>query len=110
MRGEHDISTAPALRRALADAAEHSSVLVDLSECSFIDSTVIGALLKAAQGVKARGDRFALVIPPEQRNVTRLAAMTRLADILAIHSDRDAAVAGLRKSTQDSGTSSADER
>src|SRR6185295_18889322 len=35
--GEHDVSTAPELTQALDEAAAYSNVLVDLSECSFMD-------------------------------------------------------------------------
>ena len=40
MRGEHDLSTHPMLSRALERAAAHSNVVVDLSDCTFIDSTI----------------------------------------------------------------------
>lgn len=58
--GEHDLSTA-----ALVDAAFEpieatgTTVLVDFSETSFIDSTVVGALLKRAR----RGETLLLVVP-----------------------------------------------
>jgi anti-anti-sigma factor len=93
MYGEHDISTEPLLARALEEAAAHSSVVVDLSGCSFIDSTVIAALIRGASATHARGDRFALVIPPEQRQVARIAQMVRLGELLSLHDSRDAALA-----------------
>jgi anti-sigma B factor antagonist len=93
MYGEHDISTEPLLVRALEEAAAHSSVVVDLSECSFIDSTVIAALIRGAKSTHARGDRFALVIPPEQRHVARIAQMVRLGELLSLHDSREAALA-----------------
>jgi hypothetical protein len=40
VHGEHDLSTTPELTQALEQAAAHSNVLVDLSDCSFMDSTV----------------------------------------------------------------------
>jgi anti-anti-sigma factor len=95
--GEHDLSTEPALTRALETAALHSNVLVDLSECEFIDSTVIAALLRFARVVTERGERFALLIPAAQRQITRIAEMTHLGDVLAIHPTREAALASLRE-------------
>lgn len=59
MRGEHDLSTAPALTQALELAAAQSNV-VDLSTCSFIDSSVISVLVKTARGVHARGEQLVL--------------------------------------------------
>jgi anti-sigma B factor antagonist len=96
MRGEHDLSTAPELTQALEHAAAHSDVLVDLSECSFIDSTVIGALVKTARAVHAHGEQFVLVIPPAQSLVARIAQMTQLAQIFPIHDTRSAALAGIQ--------------
>lgn len=97
MRGEHDISTEPVLAAALGQAAAHSDVLVDLSECTFIDSTAISALVKAARTAHERDDRFVLVIPPEQRNVARVAEMIRLAEFVDVHVTRDAALASLEQ-------------
>ena len=96
MRGEHDLSTAPELMQALEQAAARSDVVVDLSACSFIDATVIGALVKTARGVLARGDQFVLVIPPEQRQVARVAQMTHLAEMFPIHPARGAALTSIR--------------
>ena len=57
MRGEHDLSTASQVARALERAAVHSDVLVDLSRCGFIDSTVIAALVKTALAAHEQGGR-----------------------------------------------------
>jgi anti-sigma B factor antagonist len=95
MRGEHDISTEPLLAGALENASAKSHVVVDLSDCTFIDSTVIASLIRGAAAVRARNERFALVIPPAQRHVTRIANMTRLGEFLAVHDSRDAALASL---------------
>jgi anti-anti-sigma factor len=97
VHGEHDLSTEPALTRALEEAAAHSNVLVDLSECEFIDSTVIAALLRVARTVTDRGERFALLIPAAQRQITRIAEMTHLGELLPIHPAREAALASLEE-------------
>jgi len=98
MRGEHDIGTAPAVGDALERAVAHSSVLVDLSDCGFIDSTVIGLLIRCAQEVERRAERFALVIPPGQPVVARIAGLARLSDFLAVHGSREAGLAHLQRS------------
>lgn len=95
VRGEHDLSTEPALIRALERAAEHANVLADLSECTFADSTALTALIKAAQAAQSRGDHFAVAIPPGARQVARVAEMTGLGELLALHDSRDAALAAL---------------
>jgi anti-anti-sigma factor len=53
--GEHDISTAPLLRRATREAWEGAThVVVDLSTAEFIDSTVITWLLREQRALPAR--------------------------------------------------------
>jgi anti-anti-sigma factor len=98
LRGEHDLSTEATLTNALDKAAAHSNVLVDLSDCAFIDSTVIAALLRAARIVTERGERFALLIPAAQRQITRVAEMTHLGELVSIHGSRAAALASLQGS------------
>lgn len=99
LRGENDLSTAPEVEQALEGAAAHSDVLVDLSEASFIDSTVITALIKTAQVLHARGERIALVVPPEQRQIARVVQMTRLAELIPTHTALGAALTSLEEST-----------
>jgi anti-anti-sigma factor len=95
LRGEHDLSTRPVLAQALQLAAAHSNVVVDLSECAFIDSTAINEFIKSSRHVQASGERFMLVIPPEQAHVARVARMVQLAEIFEVHESKDAAFASL---------------
>ena len=75
----------------------HSNVLVDLSECSFMDSSVIQALLTTAQTLEARGEQLALVIPPEQGVVARVAHMTRLSEMIRIYPSRGTGLEGMQR-------------
>jgi len=96
VRGEHDLSTTVELTQALEHAARHSNVLVDLSDCSFMDSSVIQALVKTALALQERGEQLALVIPPEQRVVARVAHMTRLSEILPVYASHRDGLANLQ--------------
>jgi len=58
--GELDLYTVPELERALLAAEGARSVAVELSECTFIDSTAIGILLAA----KRRIGRLSLLGAP----------------------------------------------
>jgi anti-sigma B factor antagonist len=63
LRGEHEAYTADKLARHLTGLlAEGVSVVVDLREATFIDSTVVGVLLAARRRADAAGLRFALVL------------------------------------------------
>src|SRR4051794_1916804 len=97
LRGEHDLSTRSVLAQALQLAAAHSNVVVDLSGCSFIDSTAINEFIKCSQRVQAGGERFMLVIQPGQAHVARVARMVRLAEMIELHESKDAAFASLEE-------------
>ena len=94
--GEHDLSLGDALRGALETAAEQRScVLVDLSRCTLLDSTGIAVLLDAQKRVRAASGRFALVIPPGQGAVARVAEIIRLGDLVPIAQSREDALTSL---------------
>jgi anti-sigma B factor antagonist len=95
VRGEHDLSTVPALGLALERAAAHSGILVDMSECTFVDSTAIATLIRAGQTAGERGARFVLLIPREQARVRRVTEMMRLDQVLDICVSEDEALARL---------------
>ncbi len=64
--GEHDLSTAPNLVRALEQAFEAGGpIVVDLTEVGFMDSAILKALLAARERALARQEgSFAVVAPP----------------------------------------------
>jgi anti-anti-sigma factor len=97
MRGEHDLSTAPELGEALTQARLHSNVVVDLSDCALIDSTVIGLLITTAKTLQAGGEQLVLAVPSGDSLVSRVVGMTRLADIFPVHPSRGEAVASLAR-------------
>ena len=96
LRGEQDISGKPRLREALATASAQLNVLVDLSECTFMDSSAISALFRARQLLSTRGGQLELVIPQEASTVQRIAKITALAAILPIHDSQSAALASFQ--------------
>jgi anti-anti-sigma factor len=84
--GEHDLASADTIRGALA--LIDGSVLVDLSECAFIDSTVIGVLLEDRRQRTARHHRLDLVVPPSNGRITRILGVAGLAPLLSIVPER----------------------
>jgi anti-anti-sigma factor len=100
MRGEHDLSTQPVLAHALEIAAAHSNVVVDLTECAFIDSTIIKEFIKTSEVVRAKGEQFMLVIPAEQAAVVRIAEMVGLAQFFELHETLEAAFASIEDAPQ----------
>ena len=69
---------------------------MDLSACTFIDSSVIGALFSARNGLRARAGRLELVIPPEAAVVSRIADLTMLDTLVPIHQAEAEGLASLQ--------------
>lgn len=69
--GELDMYTAPRFERQILDAIENGSarVVVDLSECSLLDSTVLGILISVNKRLGKQKHRLVLVAA--DRNILR---------------------------------------
>jgi anti-sigma B factor antagonist len=98
--GELDLSTASDLAAPLEDAvaAADASVLIDLSECEFIDSTGIALIVRAWQRLdRDAGDGSGrVVICSDNEQVRRVLEITGLELSISIHRTREAALATLR--------------
>jgi anti-sigma B factor antagonist len=101
VRGELDLSTAADLEAPLEEAiaAEDGSLLLDLSDCEFIDSTGIALIVRAWQRVEARsqnGGSGRLVLCCHNEQVRRVLEVTGLESSIAIFATRDEALSALR--------------
>lgn len=94
VRGELDLSTAPELERPLNETLDRDegSLLVDLSECEFIDSTGIALLVRAWQRLEAGGNGRALVICSPNDQVLRVLEITGLELSIPVRRTRDEAL------------------
>ena len=59
--------------------------MIDLSECSFLDSTTIGMLITLDRELAANGGRLAVVLPPSQNVVNRAFSLLRVREVLSVH-------------------------
>jgi anti-sigma B factor antagonist len=76
LAGELDMSTASELDEVLDVAVEHGgTILVDVSELTFMDSTGINAFLRAAVSLRGRG---CLILHGEQDRVRRVLDLVRV--------------------------------
>jgi anti-sigma B factor antagonist len=90
--GELDIVSADALRsqlRAVAETAD--SIVVDLSDVSFIDSSALGAVLELDQRLRDQGGRLA-VVAPRGTAAAMLLTLTGVRRRMAIFETRSAAL------------------
>jgi anti-anti-sigma factor len=91
--GELDISATPRLSTVLAMAATSPGgrLVLDLDKVTFIDSTALGTILKAASQLDEAGTLLAIVAP--EGPVRRLLEMTNLTQRFRLFATRAAALA-----------------
>lgn len=103
LNGELDHATAPELRGPLEAAIVEGarSVLIDLSECSFIDSTGLSVIVHAHSRLidaNGSGGEGQLEICCPDAQVRRLLEITGIDRALGLHQTRDEALAALSNS------------
>lgn len=99
IRGELDMNTAPELESSLAEATAsgEGSVLVNLSDCEFIDSTGVALIVQAWQRLdRAAEGNGRLVICCPNSQVRRLLDITGVDASISMHETLDEALADLR--------------
>jgi len=91
--GEIDLSTVADFREQIADAtaAEPASLVIDLSGVSFIDSSVLGAVIEASDRARRAGRRFAVVAPHGSAPAVTI-GLAGLRGVLPVYDTRDAAL------------------
>jgi anti-sigma B factor antagonist len=95
VRGELDLFTAPELRERLAEHIDGADgdLVVDLSECGFVDASGAHALLGASRRLANRGRRLAVVNGGHGN--ARVLEVMGLDELLVVVPTRAAAAAAL---------------
>jgi anti-anti-sigma factor len=77
--GELDLSTVAAFEAELATLVRHDRVIVDLTDCTFLDSSALRALVVAHRAATEEGGTFLLAAPtPAIRRVLEVASIDRV--------------------------------
>ena len=79
--GEFDLYASGAVKRGIdeADAVGADTVVIDLSEISFIDSTALGMLVQESKRLEGRGHSLVLVTnDPRTRRVLEVTGLDRV--------------------------------
>ena len=94
LEGELDLSSAERVRETLVGAigGGERSVLVDMLECTFVDSTGLGVLLHSAKRLDGEG-QMAIACVDEQ--IRRLFGLTMIDRTIPVFASRDEALAHL---------------
>jgi anti-sigma B factor antagonist len=89
--GEVDVYTSPKLRERLVGLVHDgaTSIVVNLEEVEFIDSTGLGVLVGVLKRIRGRGGSLSLVC--QQEGLLRVFAITGLEKVFAIYATVDEA-------------------
>ncbi len=95
IRGELDIATSPRVREVLHEAAGDRArpLVIDLSECQFIDSTGLAALVHGAKPLQNGESHVAIASPTS--DVRRLFELTAIDRTIPLHDSLDEAIAAV---------------
>ena len=98
IEGEHDIYTAPTLRERLDESLERGGgVVVDLTAATFVDSSVLGALLDARRRALESTQGFVVCVGETvEPGAQRILDITGLVPVLPVMRGRDEAIAAAR--------------
>jgi anti-sigma B factor antagonist len=94
IEGELDLSSAPSVREPLERAIEEGTrkVVIDMLNCTFVDSTGLGVMLHSAKRLEGEGG-MAIVCTDEQ--IRRLLGLTMIDRTIPVFSTREDATAHL---------------
>jgi anti-sigma B factor antagonist len=98
VEGEHDIFTAPTLRERLDEAIGRGGGIVgDLTGATFVDSSVLGALLDARRRALEAARGFVVCVGASvEPGVQRILDITGLVPVLPVVNGREAAIDAAR--------------
>jgi anti-sigma B factor antagonist len=93
--GELDLYTAPRVRTGIeeAGAVGADTVIVDLSETSFIDSAALGVLVQETKRLEGRG--HSLVLVTSNPRTMRVVELSGLTGVLRTYATLQDAISGL---------------
>ena len=88
--GDLDMATAPALEERIASVGSASRLVIDLTQCTFLDSAAVRLLTTVARDSDTAGTPLALVA--SDPGILRVLEITAVDDILPVHSTLDEAL------------------
>jgi len=96
--GEHDLHTAPEMRRRIDELIEAGEpIVVDLSPATFVDSSILGVLLDGRRRAAEADIGFAVAQADGAVAVTRVLQVTGLRGELPVHETLEQALSDAAK-------------
>jgi anti-anti-sigma factor len=94
--GDQDVSSRNAVADAFRVAGSGRDLLVDLTDCTFIDSTIIKLLLQTMRVLEEDDARLEIVIDTDPHgHVARVAELMGIADVIPTHGSRSEGIRSL---------------
>jgi anti-anti-sigma regulatory factor len=92
LTGDHDLSTKQQVLTALAGLGPKAHLIIDLARCTFVDSTIISAILGAVHAKPPRTQTVSLVLPDDTSYVYRALSVIGMRDLVPVHRSIEAAL------------------
>ena len=86
LAGEHDYGSKGRVERVLGGLNGH--VLVDLTDCDLIDTSIINVLLTKHRELQRAGFKLELIIPSTQVHLSRTFDLLGIRNLVTIREDR----------------------
>ncbi len=90
VQGELDMATAPALEEALTDVGFAERLVIDLTACTFVDSSAVRVLVSSARDSEAARGSLALVVTDP--GILRVLELSGVDTMLPVHETLAAAL------------------
>ncbi|HZN22259.1 MAG TPA: STAS domain-containing protein [Gaiellaceae bacterium] len=90
VEGDLDMATAPTLEDELADAGFAKRLVLDLSQCTFLDSSAVRVLVSSVRDSEAAGGSLALVVTDP--GILRVLEISGIDTMIPVHDNLDAAL------------------
>jgi anti-sigma B factor antagonist len=88
--GDLDMGTCPRAESAISSAPSAARVIVDLTKCTFVDSSGVRALMEAHRKLTSEGGRVELVAA--DAGILRVLEITNASTVLPVHSTLETAL------------------
>lgn len=90
VEGELDMATSPDLEKALESADKDGRVVIDLTGCTFLDSSAVRVLLATARAAETANGRVALVA--RDPGILRVLEIAAVDTLLPVHESLESAL------------------
>jgi anti-sigma B factor antagonist len=88
--GELDMATTPDFEGIVGGVEAGNRLVIDLSECTFLDSSAVRVLMSIARGAEASGGSVAIVAP--EPGILRVLEIAAVDTVLPVHETLDSAL------------------